>query len=119
ILKRQRNYLEMARFELSLVKLQRDQVLQVTLPRREADLRESAERQTLSLDKTRSTLPLSLHKTRLDLEKQRYDLAKAKEKLGKLEHDAELMVVRAPAAGVVYYGACVDGEWSSASSMAE
>jgi multidrug efflux pump subunit AcrA (membrane-fusion protein) len=119
ILKRQRNWLELAQCYLDLMKAQRDRTLQIQLPRQEADLRENASRQSMALEKIRTTLPLTLNKLKLDLEKQKYDHAKASEKLKKLKHDAAALTVYAPTGGTVYYGALANGEWSGASSIAE
>ena len=119
ILKRQRNWLAMAEAYLDIIKAQRDRTLQIQLPRQEADLRENVGRQTVALDKIRTTLPLTLNKLKLDLEKQKYDYAKASEKLKHLKRDAAMLTVQAPTAGVVYYGSFANGEWKGASSIAE
>lgn len=119
ILKRQRNWLEMAQAYLEIVKLERDRTLQVELPRHEADLREKVGRQTVALERSRATLPLALSKLKVDLEKQKYDSAKAGDKLKKLKRDALLLTVVAPVEGIVYYGSFVHGEWSGASSAAD
>jgi len=117
ILKRTRRQLELAQFSLEIVRTNRDQVLQIRLPRQEDDLRESVKQTEVALNKVRTTLPLKLTKMKLDLDKKEYELAKATRELEKLEHDVELHTVLAPADGVVYFGSCVDGEWTSAGDM--
>jgi multidrug efflux pump subunit AcrA (membrane-fusion protein) len=119
ILKRQRNWLEMAQAYLEIVKLERDRALQVELPRKEADLRENVGRQTVALERSRTTLPLALSKLKVDLEKQKHDSAKAGDKLKKLKRDALLLTVVAPADGTVYYGSFIHGQWSGASSATD
>jgi HlyD family secretion protein len=117
ILKRTRRQLELSQFSLEIARTSRNQILNIRLPRQEDDLGESVKQTELALDKVRTTLPLKLTKMKLDLDKQEYELAKATRKLEKLEHDAELHTVLAPADGIVYYGSCVDGEWTSADAM--
>ena len=56
---------------------------------------------------------MALEKKRIELEKGKFNLAKDVEKLKQLKSDRELMEVRAPASGVVYYGRCVRGKWVS------
>src|SRR5262249_24049947 len=48
----------------------------------------------------------------LALEKLRFDDNRAQEKLADLEKDASLMTIKAPAAGIVYYGRYARGLWS-------
>jgi len=64
-------------------------------------------------------LPLTLSRSRLDLEKLRVAHKKGQEKLKKLEADRALMTVKAPTAGVVYYGRFNRGEWGGASALVD
>jgi multidrug resistance efflux pump len=115
ILKRQRFQVEMAEFALRTAAVHREQTLQVDLPRREQAMREAATRATLALDKARTAVPLGLSQKRLALEKARYDHERAAEKLRHLKKDRELMPVRSPADGIVFYGKCTRGQWNSSS----
>ena len=117
ILKRTRKQLEISEIYLEMAKTRRDHAIEILLPRQEAAMRELVERQHVELEKARSALPLSVTKMQLDLEKQQYELAKATEKLDKLERDAALLTVAAPADGIVYFGECVDGQWTTADAM--
>jgi multidrug efflux pump subunit AcrA (membrane-fusion protein) len=117
ILKRQRDWVESATFYLKMAEFERDQVLKVTLPRREVSLTENARKQTVAWDKARNTLPLLLNQKRLDLEKLTYERSKATQRLEALRKDRDAMAVKAPAEGIVFYGKCVRGNWTTASTM--
>ena len=66
----------------------------------------NADRTALDLQKARTSLPITLDKQRLELEKKKFEREKANEKLTKLEHDRDLMKVESPADGIVYFGPC-------------
>jgi multidrug efflux pump subunit AcrA (membrane-fusion protein) len=118
ILKRQQHQVESAEFSLKTMVNRRDQTLKVDLPRRELTARDSAAKQALSLEKTEQTMPLSLSQKRLSLTKQKSDFTKATDNLRKLQEDRVAMTIKAPADGIVYYGKCVHGQWTSASMVA-
>jgi RND family efflux transporter MFP subunit len=117
ILKRQRNAVEMAAFFLQVSEILRNEVLKLTLPRQEVTLKDTAEKQGLLLKKAKTTLPLTLSQKTLALDKLRYETAKAASRLQKLLRDREAMTVKAPADGIVYYGRCVRGQWTTASTV--
>lgn len=116
ILKRQRDSVERAVFNLERAKKDLDQTLKIDLPRQEENLKESARRQEMALEKARTGLPLALNKKRLDLEKQKRDIEKSDERLAKLRKDREAMEVRSPADGIVYYGKSTRGSWPPAAT---
>jgi multidrug efflux pump subunit AcrA (membrane-fusion protein) len=115
ILKRARFYVEMYTFYLKEAERMRDRILNIGLPRQEEALKAAVERTAADFDKARTTLPLALSQKQVALEKSRYDRTKATEKLTKLRKDRELFTVKAPCDGVVYYGRCVQGNWSGGS----
>jgi len=117
ILKRQRDTVERSAFSLEQAENRQEQTLQLTLPRREVTLQEAARRQEIAVDKTAVIAPLSLQKARLELDKLRYNQTKTRERLTRLQRDRKAMVVEAPCDGVVYYGRCVRGNWSSIATM--
>jgi multidrug resistance efflux pump len=119
ILRRQRNYVERAAFSLKVAEKERDELLKLDLPRRDLALREAADKLGLALDKARATLPLTVNQKRLTLDKMKYDQAKTAERLARLKQDREAMTLKAPADGVVYYGRCVNGQWTTAAAMAD
>ncbi len=118
ILKRTRDQVEQMTFYNDLAKIMRDRTMKIELPRREEMLKDYVSRAALALQKARTTLPTSLDKQRLELERQKFDRSKAADKLSKLQHDRELMKISAPADGVVYYGNWTRGQWSGGSTVA-
>jgi multidrug efflux pump subunit AcrA (membrane-fusion protein) len=118
ILKRQRNAVEMSQFFLNSSERRRDEVLKVTVPRQEESLRDSAVKQHLAYDRAKIGAPITLNQKRMALEKLKYDHVKATTRLQRLKKDHDMMLVKAPADGVVYYGRCVRGQWSGASMAA-
>lgn len=112
ILKRQRFQVEAAEHFLRLSKNRRDQTINVDLPRREREMRDNMERAELNWAKAKEAMPMSFEQKKLAFEKAKYDRSKAKEKYENLKKDRQLFTVKAPAAGVVYYGKCVQGNWT-------
>ncbi len=119
ILRRQRHQVEMAEFFLKVNQVRRDQVVNIDLPRQEQNVKDNAAKATLALDRARSSLPLTLSQKKLTLEKLRYDTARSAERLKNLKADRDLMTVKSPADGVVYYGKCVQGQWTTAAAVAQ
>lgn len=115
ILKRQRDAVQRAAFYLKMAEYDRDLVFNVTLPRREVAYKESNVRQTLALENTKTNLPLLLNQKRLTLEKLKFERERTADKLAKFKRDRDAMVVKASADGIVYFGKCVRGHWSSSS----
>lgn len=119
ILKRQRNQVESAEFMLKMAENRAKQTLEVDLPRREQDLKDSRERIRLTYEKTNSTLPLTLNQKKLGLEKAKYERARAAEKMQNIKQDRELLTVKVPVDGIVYFGKSVQGNWTSATAAAK
>ncbi len=118
VLRRQRNAVEAAEFMLERARAARDETIQVELPRRQAALEEENQRQAILASKSKLAIPLALDQQRRDLAKLRLERAKDEEKLKKLLADRELLTVRAPTAGVVYYGQFTRGKWSGSEAAA-
>jgi multidrug efflux pump subunit AcrA (membrane-fusion protein) len=119
ILKRQRHQVEMAEFSVKTSKIHHEQTLKIDLPRREQNAKDNVEKQTLALQKARTTLQLSVDQKRLALDKLKYDHSKSAERLAQLKKDREQMTVKAPADGIVYYGKYHNGQWSSSTVAAK
>jgi HlyD family secretion protein len=117
ILKRTRFQVESGEFQVKTAATRRDTTLLVELPRREQAVREAAIKETLALQKAKAVLPLGVSQKRLALDKLRNESRKSAERLADLEKDREAMTVRAPADGVVYYGKCVRGQWTTAAAV--
>lgn len=115
ILKRARNDVEQATFYLESTRSQSQETLEVTLPREETQLKEAARRQALTLEHLKASMPIAPDRLKLGLEKSVLDHQQSADRLKKLKKDREAMVVKAPAAGIVYYGQCERGKWSDLS----
>ena len=119
VLKRQRDAVRRAEYHVETARVLRDESLAVRIPREDYSTKQGAIRQDLVTAKSKVTLPLALSQQRLELEKMRQDRAKAEEKLRKLTADRAAMPIKAPGAGVVYYGQCVHGKWTGADTAAK
>ena len=86
------------------------------LRRRETEAKKHKDAE-IAWDQAQTILPMQMEEKRLNLEKMLYDQAKADRKLVELKADREMMVVRAPADGIVYYGKCLRGAWPTAGQM--
>jgi len=118
ILKRQRNNVERAEFNLERAKVSSDRTLKVDLPRREVSMTRGLSKARLNWEKARAALPMQLRKKHLDLEKMKYDRKKTQERIGRLKKDRAAMAVKAPMGGIVYYGRCVRGVWPNSDALA-
>ena len=93
--------------------------MEVTIPRHDTSNKEAIQRIDLQTGDVKTSLPLTLLKQRMDLDKMKLDRDRSEENLKKLVADRAAMIVKAPVSGVVYYGKCVDGKVSAASAMDE
>jgi HlyD family secretion protein len=119
VLKRQQLRLDWEKLDHEKnVKFAIPRIREVEIPRTKEDQEKTVRDAAAALDKARTALPLLLQKKKLEIEKMKYDRAKAAEHLAKLKADRKTMIVRAPAGGVVYYGQCVRGRWTSVDKAA-
>jgi multidrug efflux pump subunit AcrA (membrane-fusion protein) len=116
ILKRQRFAVEQSEHFLRLTKNRRDQVINVDIPRREREMKDGLERAEIAYTKAKNTIPMSLDQKKLSMDKAKYERERSKEKFANIKKDRELFTVKAPAAGVVYYGKCVQGNWTGSAA---
>jgi HlyD family secretion protein len=65
------------------------------------------------------TIPLELNKQRLEMDKLRLQRSQVEERLKHLVADRELLTVKAPIDGIVYYGKITRGRTSDANALAE
>jgi multidrug efflux pump subunit AcrA (membrane-fusion protein) len=117
VLKRQRNQVDFAKFNLESTQLYRDQLLAVGLPRNDIRIKNAVDRAKLDLAKAQTALALDLNRARYELEKQKQSRAKSLDRHVKLLADRDLMEIKAPVEGVVYFGQCVDGSWPDMATM--
>lgn len=117
VLKRQRNSVEFAEFNLEESKLSRDETLNVRLPRFDIQIREALERADLALERAKLASALDRSRARYELEQKKEARTKSLDRHAKMLGDRDLMEIKAPSDGVVYYGQCVSGKWSDTSSQ--
>src|SRR6187455_2180568 len=62
-------------------------------------------------------LSMDLNRARQELEQRKKMRAKSLEKQTKILADKELMEIKSPVDGIVFYGQCVNGRWSDTPSL--
>jgi multidrug efflux pump subunit AcrA (membrane-fusion protein) len=117
VLKRQRNSVEFAEFSLEDAKLSRDETLKVFLPRYDIRIKESLERSEMAQARATQALALDLSRLRYEQEQRKKARTKSLERHSKLIKDRELMEIKSPADGVVFYGHAVNGRWADTSGL--
>ena len=118
VLKRQRAAVEQSKLYLEQAKLRYEETLKIRMPRYEESMEYSDQLLALATGKAKTSLPLTLEQQRLELEKAKVQRERSDEKFKKLLDDQKLMTVEAPVGGVVYYGKCVDGKWTTGAAAA-
>jgi multidrug resistance efflux pump len=119
ILQRQRFAVELSQYNLDATKLNADWSLRTTIPR-EAEFFNAQKRdQDAALTLATQTLPSTLARKQFDLEKLRRDTKKSAKRLADMKADLEQLALRAPVSGLVYYGACESGKWTTGAAVAK
>lgn len=118
IIKRQRFQVEAARFSLEGTERNTARELTVLLPRDADRLRNERRDQETALALAEATLPRTLARKELEIEKSSRDGAKSERRLEQLKQDLASLEVKAPIAGLVYYGACQQGRWNGGGDVA-
>ncbi|MEZ6055701.1 MAG: HlyD family efflux transporter periplasmic adaptor subunit [Planctomycetaceae bacterium] len=119
VLKRAKQSIESAQLWHEFSKVNYQQEIQFELPKQKERVEEAVVRAQSALQRTQVTVPASLRKKEIELEKAKLSLAKETEKLERLKLDRKLMTIVSPVDGVVYYGAAERGRWSEATKMLE
>ncbi|REJ93788.1 MAG: HlyD family efflux transporter periplasmic adaptor subunit [Planctomycetota bacterium] len=119
ILKRARRDAEQTEFFTEGARLRYERQIKEELPREEERQKDALERATIAYARAKETLPRSLEEKRIELEKLRHARQEAEENFEQLQADRELMVVEAPADGIVYYGHCDRGSWPVSATIAK
>ena len=118
VLKRQRAAVEQSKLYLEQAKLRYEEILQIRMPRLEESMKYSDQLLELSTRKAKISLPLTLEQQQLELEKLKVLRERSVEKFKNLLADQKLMTIEAPVGGVVYYGKCVEGKWTTGATAA-
>ena len=119
ILQRTRFDVESGEFNLRRAGIDTEFVLQFDVPRKEAAMKDAAEKSKLALEKARATSSLAVEQKRLALKKAERDRVEALRKMRDLQQDRAGMPLKAPRSGVVYYGRQHDGAWTTAAVTAK
>jgi RND family efflux transporter MFP subunit len=117
ILTRARNRVKAYERMLGKTLLERDQFLKYSLPRQDAAVKYQTAMAEITFEQSKSALPDSLTEKTMALEKLKSSHEQLKEKLAQMRSDRELMTVRAPADGIVYYGKASRGKWGEVSAI--
>ena len=117
VLRRQRDAVGRAEFALQRAKAATDHTLKSDLPRKARDQALARKTAAQHLASQKTLLPLTLAQKRLAVAKLKRDHAKAVTDLADLRADLAKMAMKAPAAGVVYYGRCTAGKWSATPAL--
>lgn len=113
ILKRTRDQVESARFYLKRYQHDYDDYSKYTLPRQQKTIETGAEQAALALEKAKITLPASVKELELSIQQQEVSHERSLEKLATLKRDRKEMSIKSPRAGIVFYGECENGKFSS------
>ena len=119
ILKRQQFAVESSEYFLENAKRNAERSLEVHIPREGENLKSQKQEQELAWELSRVTLPRNLEQKRLQVDKLEKELAEAEEKLHDMKSDREMLVVRAPQSGIVYYGDSEHGKWTTGAAVAK
>jgi len=119
VLRRARNAVERAKFMYERAKIEHDHALKYDVPRGDEKVKDSAQRAALQWERDKIAIPVALKKQRLDLEKLKVQRARSAERLKNIQADREMMTVKAPVDGVVYYGRCVRGRFGGGTVATE
>jgi HlyD family secretion protein len=117
VLRRQEFEVQTAKLMLELQTASRDYTLQVSLPRNDLFYKKALEDTKLALEKARTAMELGTTRSKYEMEKKRAARSRSLQNNAKLLSDRELMELKAPTDGVVYYGRCVSGQWAEIGSM--
>jgi len=119
ILRRQRNSVRMAEMDLELAEKRFGETMKFTIPRRTESQELSHKRAEHTLRYLEATLPLTVRDAELSFEQAKVTLEREQKRLKELETDGELLEIRSPMEGIVYYGRIQRGSWSAPSTASE
>ncbi len=117
VLRRQEFEVSTAKLMLELQEANRDYTLNVSLPRNDLFYTTALNEAKLALEQAKTAMELGTTQGKYDLEKKRAARSKSLQANAKLLKDRDLMVIKAPTDGTVYYGRCVSGQWAEIGSM--
>ena len=119
ILRRQRNRVRMAEMDLELAEKRFGETMKFTIPRRTESQELSHKRAEHTLRYLEATFPLTVRDAEVSFEQAKVTLEREQKRLKELEADGELLEIRSPMDGVVYYGRIQRGSWSAPTTASE
>jgi len=117
ILKRAKRDVDQAKFFFEFAKIRHDRTINEQLPRRKEEIRDETERAKLAFERAQATIPRNVEEKRIAVQKQKFAFEQQTREHDKLKGDRELLLVKAPASGIVYYGQCDRGRWTTGDSL--
>jgi len=117
ILTRQREAVAAAEFALRVEQLDQQRRVDVTLPRHIETLREKKDETARKLATDEQEIPRAITLKQADLATLETTQKRDKETLAKLAADRPLLEITAPADGIFYHGAMIDGEWTTGETV--
>ena len=115
VLRRTKDSVRRAELSAEQAKVVLDEALERNLARKAHDIILATQTAVTANQDAKIMLPMAIEKAALDIAATRRTRAKAIEALADLKADRAAMTIKAPHDGVVYYGRCSKGKWSSAS----
>lgn len=119
ILKRARRDVDQTEFFLQSARERHQRTINEQLPRQKEQTEEAVVRAEIALQRAQATLPSSVDEKRIALQKLKFSHENQEREFARLKADRELMVVEAPADGIVYYGHCERGSWPMSQTIAK
>jgi len=119
VLRRTKDAVRRAELTEQQAKVALDEALKTNIARKAADMIRGAQAATRANEDAKAMLPMALEKATLDIAASRRARKKAIESLANLKADRAAMTIKAPVDGVVYYGKCSNGKWSSTTVAAK
>ncbi|MGA0846410.1 MAG: hypothetical protein ACO3RV_07705 [Luteolibacter sp.] len=114
ILKRQRDRVDAARFELKIETLKHSRVHHVALPREAVNLSIQERDARIALEKYEADAPRQIAKATQQLESLKISQQREQDLLKKIEKDRDLLQISAESEGWFFHGSIEDGRWSVA-----
>ena len=112
ILTRTKNGVKGTEFYLKSTRINTENSLSRTIPRRLLSYQLSAQQAKIENAAAKENLPRALELKRLEVAQAIRDDEKAAEKLALIKTDRTMMNITAPADGVIYYGSIENGKWN-------
>ncbi|MDP6545420.1 MAG: HlyD family efflux transporter periplasmic adaptor subunit [Phycisphaerae bacterium] len=113
VLRRTKDAVRRSELNAEQAKVTLDAALKTNMARQVKDMILATQAAVTANENAKIMLPMALEKATLDIAASRRGRKKAIEALANLKADRQAMTIKAPVAGVVYYGKCSRGKWSS------